>query len=49
VFDVVWLNGMSTRNVNFKGQIVIPKQMRKALGLKPGVEVVFEMRKKRSL
>jgi AbrB family looped-hinge helix DNA binding protein len=46
VFDVVWLTGMSTRNVGSKGQIVIPKRMREVLGSKPCVEVVFEMREK---
>ncbi len=32
------------RTIGEKGQLVIPKDIREYLGLKPGVEVVFEVR-----
>lgn len=35
---------MPKRNVGLKGQVVLPKRMREALGLKPGVEVSLELR-----
>lgn len=35
---------MANKNIGTKGQVVIPKRMREALGLKPGVEVTLELR-----
>ena len=35
---------MPTKSVGPKGQVVIPKRMREAIGIRPGVEVTFEMR-----
>ncbi len=35
---------MTRRTVGPKGQVVIPDSMRRALGIKPGSKVVFEIR-----
>ena len=35
---------MTKKSVGPKGQILIPKPMREAIGLKPGVEVLVELR-----
>ena len=35
---------MAKKSVGPKGQILIPKPMREAMGLKPGVDVVVELR-----
>jgi AbrB family looped-hinge helix DNA binding protein len=35
---------MAKKSVGQKGQILIPKPMREAIGIKPGVEVVVELR-----
>jgi len=37
---------MITEKVGTKGQIVIPKRMREAFGLRPGVEVTIELKDK---
>lgn len=35
---------MNRRTVGPKGQIVIPEEIRRALGIKPGMRVLFEVR-----
>lgn len=35
---------MSTKKIGPKGQILIPNSIREALGLRPGVEVIIDIR-----
>ena len=35
---------LTRKTMGPKGQLVIPKQLREAVGLKPGVEVILELR-----